>query len=329
MLAQQTTGDLDIVGGFFDQFESAPYLLLAALTLWALYLVLRSRKRPRDHAPVDVDKIAAAASSEQRLVAAPASRKRYVDIAAKSVLAARVAEKDPAPSPIETTNIDSTAATAQHRKVDEDPFDEFAGFGVFLLAAGFAALLFLLGWAFPGLEAVGHFTTAGWWMFGILTALTIPAIVRKARREKGAERFFTGAAGLAGSAALVAAAVSFLGLGLASPPLRVWWEHSADPQPTTVKTETIVPSSVTFKSGGFGILIGGSAATVSGLVETDNGVRTFSTSRYRYGDEWQLTTEETCTTTIYTSPLLVQEDVDEQLCFTQTIAVLGDELPEH
>jgi len=43
----------------------------------------------------------------------------------------------------------------------------------------------------------------------------------------------------------------------------------------------------------------------------------------------KLTTEETCTTTIYTSPLLVQEDVDEQLCFTQTIAVLGDELPEH
>ncbi|WP_167309598.1 hypothetical protein, partial [Thomasclavelia ramosa] len=117
-------------------------------------------------------------------------------------------------------------------------------------------------------------------------------------------------------------------LGLSAPYFRVWFEKPGEPQPTAVTTGTIVPSSVTFKSDGyFSIFLRGTSAEVSGLVETDDGVRTFSTSRYRYGDDWQLKTEETCTTTTYTSPLVIQDDVDEEQCFTRTIAILGDEIP--
>lgn len=332
MLTQQTTDDLSIVGYFATEFESAPYLVLAALLLWALFLTLRTRKPAPSRKPVGVDEPKKIEADEQLAApSAPGARKRYVDADARTILAPREATLATVAVAAADELVAARQTAHQVRKAADrpDPFYDSLGFGVFILTASFAAIAFLMGWEFPGVEAVFNFTTAGWWIVGILFALTIPAIVRIARRQEGTERLFTAAAGLAGSAAITAAAVSFLGLGIASTPFAAVWTH-ADPQrQTIVSIETIVPSSLSFQSGRYDFLLGGTGSTVSGLIETDDGIRTFATSSYRYGDEWQLVTEKTCVTTAYASPLLVQDAVNDEQCVTQTTAVLGSEIPAH
>lgn len=338
MLTQQTIGDFDIVGDLATDvatdLEYAPYLVLASLLLWALILTLRTRKPSPRRQPTEVDESEKIETDEQLATPATlaAGKRRYVDADARPVLASREA------------TLATVAVAAADDRVEEphraarqvqtatdrpDPFYDSLGFGIFVLAASFAAMAFVLGWKFPGVEAVFNFTAAGWWIVGILVALTIPAIVRIARRQEGAERFLTATAGVAGSAAIAAAAISFFGLGIASTPLVALWTHPEPQRQTIVSTETIVPSSLTIQSDRFGFFLGGTGETVSGLVETDDGIRTFAASSYRYGDEWQLVTEEICTTTVYTSPLLIQDTVDDEQCFTQTTAVLGAELPAH
>lgn len=332
MLTQQTTDDLSIVGYFATEFEYAPYLVLAALLIWALFLTLRTRKPTLSRTPVDVDELEKIETDEQLAApAAPAARKRYVDADARPVLPSREATLASVAVATADELVAAHQTAHQVRKVADrqEPFYDSLGFGVFFLTASFAAMAFLLGWEFPGVEAVFNFTTAGWWIVSILFALTIPAIVRIARRQEGTERFFTAAAGLAGSAAITAAAISFLGLGIASTPFAAVWTHAEPQRQTIVSTETIVPSSLSFQSGRYEFLLGGTASTVSGLVETDDGIRTFAASSYRYGDEWQLVTEKTCVTTVYASPLIVQDAVDDEQCVTQTTAVLGSELPAH
>lgn len=333
MLTQQTVDDFDIVGYLATEFEYVPYLVLAMLLLWGLILTLRTREPSSSRKPVEVDVSEKIEADEQ--LAAPATlaagKRRYVDADARPVLASREAPLATVAVAAADELVEARRAARQVQKVADrpDPFYDSHGFGVFVLAASFAAMAFLLGWKFPGVEAVFNFTAAGWWIVGILVALTIPAIVRIARRQERAERFLTATAGVAGSAAIIAGAISFFGLGIASTPFAAFWTHAEPQRQTIVSTETIVPSSLSFQSGRYEFLLGGTAPTVSGLVETDDGIRTFAASSYRYGDEWQLVTEKTCTTTVYTSPLLVQDAVDDEQCVTQTTAVLGAELPAH
>ena len=345
----QATDELDLFGNAFAGYEYYPYLLLAGLPLCLLYLALRRRPTPppahRFESPESVQRAAAAAA-----------KTRYVDVDARSVHTPRAAESRadifddfpaattatiataPAPEETPASGSDdpdsSPSATEQPtRSLDElEDLDErkAIGWGIVIAGAGIIALLLLTGWRFPGTDNLQGFTTAGWWAIGILVALTLPAILRKALREKSlTQGFDVGGFWLLLSTAAMALVVAAVGLGLSAPMFRIWFETPGEPQPTAVITETIVPSSVTFKSGSyFGIILGGTSAEVSGLVKTDDGVRTFSTSRYRYGDDWQLTTEKTCTTTTYNSPLVIQKPVSDEQCSTSTIAVLGNEIPE-
>ena len=345
----QATDEVDLFGTAFAGYEYFPYLLLAGLPLCLLYLALRrppiSKPAPRTESPSPV----------QQAAAAPA-KTRYLDVDARSVHTPRVAESradifdyfppaatatiDPAPTPETLASgsddpASSPSATEQPaRFLDElEDLDErkAIGRGVVIVGAAIITLLLLAGWRFPGTDNVQGFTAAGWWAIGILVALTVPAILRKALREKSlGRRLDVGGVWLMLSAGAMALVVAAVGLGLSAPMFRIWFEAPGEPQPTAVTTETIVPLSVTFKSGSyFGIFLGGTSAEVSGLVETDDGVRTFSTSRYRYGDDWQLTTEKTCTTTIYNSPLVIQKPISKEQCSTSTIAVLGNEITEH
>lgn len=344
----QATDELDLFGNAFAGYEYFPYLLLAGLPLCLLYLALRRRPTPhpapRNQSPSPVQRAAAAAA-----------KTRYVDVDARSVHTPRAAETrtdifDYSPSAA-TATIDVTPAPDTAASGSDDPtsslsvteqstrsLDELEdlaerkaiGWGVVLVGAAIIVLLLLTGWRFPGTDKLQGFTTAGWWAIGILVTLTIPAILRKALREKSlSQRLDVGGFWLLLSTGAMALVVAAVGLGLSTPMFRIWFETPGDPQPTAITTETIVPSSVTFKSGSyFGIFLGGTSAKVSGLVKTDDGVRTFSTARYRYGDDWQLTTERNCTTTTYNSPLVIQKPVSAEECSTSTIAVLGNEIPE-
>ena len=227
----------------------------------------------------------------------------------------------------EISNLGSTGSRST-RKLAES---RAVGWGFVGICALVLLMLLLSGWRFPGADTIQGFTTAGWWGIGILVVLTLPAILRRARRQNSlADRLSEAATWLLASAGAMSLVIAAVGLGLSTPGFRAWFETPSEPQPTAVTTEKIVPSSVTFKSGSyFGFLLGGTSPAVSGLVEADDGVRTFSTSRYRYGDDWQLTTEKTCTTTSYSSPLVIQKPVSDKQCFTSTIAVLGDEITEN
>ena len=344
----QATDELDLFGNAFAWFEYFPYILLAGLPLCLLYLALRRHPAPPPapcvESPTPVQRTAAAAT-----------KTRYVDVAARSVHAPRATEahgdifdhfapaataaidtepaaEAPAPGS-EDRGPSASASSRPTRSLDEIEYlDEgkAIGWGIVFVGDAVLLLLFLAGWWFPGTDTLQGFTTAGWWAIGILVALAIPAILRKALRKKSlSERFVVGGFLLLLSTAAMALVVAAVGLGLSTPMFRIWFETPGAPQLTAVTTEKIVPSSVTFKSGSyFGIFLGGTSAVVSGLVETDDGVRTFATSRYRYGDDWQLTTEKTCTTTTYRSPLVIQKPVSDEQCSTSTIAVLGD-ITEH
>ena len=211
MLTQQTTDDLSIVGYFATEFEYAPYLVLAALLLWALFLTLRTRNPAPSRKTLGVDEPEKIETDEQLAApASPVARKRYVDADARTILAPREATLSAVAVAAADELVAARQTTHQVRKAADrpDPFYDSLGFGVFILTASFAAMAFLLGWEFPGVEAVFNFTTAGWWIVGILFALTIPAIVRISRQQDGSDRLFTAAAGLAGSAALTAAAAT-------------------------------------------------------------------------------------------------------------------------
>ncbi|MFH8253077.1 hypothetical protein ACH3VR_22105 [Microbacterium sp. B2969] len=345
----QATDELDLFGNAFAGYEYFPYLLLAGLPLCLLYLGLRRRPTPhpapRNQSPSPVQR-----------AATPATKTRYVDVDARSVHTPRAAESRADIfdyfQPAATATIDTAPATETPASGSDDPassrsateqttrsLDELEdlderkaiGWGVVIVGAAIIALLLLTGWRFPGTDNLQGLTTAGWWAIGVLVTLSIPAILRKALREKSlGQRLDVGGFWLLLSTATMALVVVAVGLGLSTPMFRIWLETPGEPQQTAITTETIVPSSVTFKSGSyFGIILGGTSAEVSGLVKTDDGVRTFSTSRYRYGDDWQLTTEKTCTTTTYNSPLVIQKPIRQEQCSTSTIAVLGKEITEH
>lgn len=336
----QATEEFDYFGTVFGDYF--PYLLLAGLPLFLLALALHGRPHSQPAHRAE------ASTLVEQAAAAAAAKTRYVDVDARSVRAPRPVERsedifDYFP-PTATTTVDPDVSTSGPEEHPAPPtvtratgksFDHEDVRPLMWGAVGISTLLvlalWLSGWEFPGVDTIQGFTTAGWWGIGILVALTLPAIIRRARRQKSlVARLSEAATWLLVSAGAMALVVAAVGLGLSAPMFRAWFETPGEPQPTTVTTETIVPSSVTFDSGHyFGIILGGSSAEVSGLVETDDGVRTFSTSRYRYGDDWQLTTEKTCTTTTYNSPLVIQKPVSDEQCSTSTIAVLGNEIPEH
>lgn len=104
------------------------------------------------------------------------------------------------------------------------------------------------------------------------------------------------------------------------------WGQVASSATETVSTSEIVPSSVTYSAGRWAFWFS-SPAAVGGLIETEDGTRTFSTSDYRYGDEWQLVRERTCTTIVLPSPIVLDADEEDVRCVERTIAVLGGEIP--